>query len=278
MINTFINDNIANIINDKTFDDVLSFIIGLTQYIQFGNQSILENTNISKIYKFKRYIKQNEDIIIKNNNVIINFFEQCEQFNTNKIYRSSYIIKRINYILKFMSNRFVIFPCNADKTPRIRQWNKLTFKDTLKLYSNQELEFTNIGLQCGKESGVIVIDIDIKDNGMEYWEQLLKIHNNSHDIDTLITITGSMGKHYYFKYKESMNNWNSTNKIFSDGHFKKIGIDLRTKNGYVIIPPSVHIKYNRLYEFNDINKPIIDIPEWLFNKINEYFINRTASI
>lgn len=277
MTSTYINNNIMKLIDNKSFNDIVSFIIGLTQYIQFGNQMILENMTVRKLYKLNKLIKQNNDnnIIIKNNDDIINFFEECEKINTNKIYQSVYVVSRIDHILKFLSNKFVIFPCNADKTPCVRHWNKITYKDTIELYSKQELEFTNIGLQCGKESGVIVIDIDTKDNGMEYWQMLLNKHNYSQDINTLITITSSLGKHYYFKYVESMDDWTSINKIFSNKEQgEKVGIDLRTKNGYVIIPPSVHIKYNRVYTFNDINKPIANIPSWLFNEINQYFVKR----
>lgn len=272
---TYIDNNIMKLIENRSSSDIISFLIGLTQYIQLGNQMILENMTINRLYKLKKIIKQNDNIIFKNNDDIINFFKECEKLNTNKIYQSVYVINRINHILKFLSNKFIIFPCNADKTPRVFIWNKITFKDTIKLYSKQELEFTNIGLQCGKGSGVIVVDIDTKDNGMEYWKELLDKHNNSQDIDTLTTITGSLGKHYYFKYNESMDDWTSINKIFSNKEQGvKVGIDLRTKNGYVIIPPSIHIKHNRIYTFNDINKPIADIPSWLFNEINQYFIKK----
>lgn len=72
-----------------------------------------------------------------------------------------------------------------------------------------------------------------------------------------------------------MTAWFSLNKLFST-HDSKIGIDLRTNNGYVIAPPSVHPSLNK-YEFVDVDAnanirdKIQSMPEWLYQKICDYF-------
>lgn len=272
-IEVVIND-IKTVLLEKNVDFMVNFVIAMLQYVQHDNSWILQNSEVLKIYKLRKHFRQFEFQNLLNNadqTDIIQFFNKCEALNKFKVYKTDFIIKKITYILNFINRGFIIFPCNTNKTPRVMAWNHLTRNDVLQLYLTNDMEFTNIGLLCGEASGVVVIDIDKQNNGMEYWENLLKLNNNSNDIDTLITTTGSGGKHYFFKYSQNMSNWSSKNRIFMNEN-KKIGIDLRTKNGYVILPPSLHKKYNKLYEFNDINKTIIDMPEWLFNIINNLFV------
>lgn len=293
-INTFINENLPSLVIDKTVDDIVSFIIALNQYIQLGNMWILDNNLINNVYKSKRLYKNIDNVTIKNIKEITNFFEKCEEMNEHKIFQSSYVIKRINYVLELLLKKFVIFQCKDDKSPKTIRWNKSKFNDTIKHFLEQEIEFTNIGVLCGKESGIIVIDIDTKDHGMEYWEEMLKEYNNGNDIDTLITITGSKGKHYYFKYTDNMSAWFSTNKMFTKekviganletnvnnalSKYNKIGIDFRSRNGFVIVPPSIHLKCETIYDFNDINKEISTIPNWLFEIIDDYFVKRNERL
>ena len=188
------------------------------------------------------------------------------------------------WINQFLNNDFVIFPCNLDKSPMIRNWNKLTQNDSRLFYNGnnqQELYKShaanyrkqNIALLCGKQSQIVVIDIDLKDNGMKYWDNLLS-QNNCQDLNTLKVISGSGGSHYYFKWNDLMNGWFSKNRIFSSPE-NKVGIDFRADNGYIVIPPSIHHDTQILYRFEKNNEPfnirerINEMPFWLFQKINE---------
>ena len=268
-------DSCKTLILDRSLDDVILFIISLVQFIQLNNTWILENQTVKQIYKYKylcKYRDENKKIDISNIENIINFIKSCNKINNSC--DIDYITKRIYYIAKYLEKGFVIFSCNKNKTPKLCAWNKLSYDTCVKCLTHQEVEFTNIGILCGKSSGVVVLDIDIKDNGMIYWLQLLTKYNNSKDIDTLTTITGSNGRHYFFKYEDKMDNWYSCNRLFTKE--SKIGIDLRTKNGYVILPPSIHEKYKTIYEFknNDIDHPIINMPEWLYNEINYDILHR----
>ena len=92
-------------------------------------------------------------------------------------------------IKNFLNDDLSIFPCNFDKTPNLKHWNKINPNTSKNMYSLNQCDNTytstnihnyhtqNIGMLCGKQSQVIVIDIDIKDNGMCYWNELLAEHN-----------------------------------------------------------------------------------------------------
>jgi hypothetical protein len=295
-MNEFINKNLPKLVIDKSIDEVVTFLVALVQYIQLRGYYILENKLVNDVYKSKRLYKNIDDFECKHIDEIVDFFKKCEELYDDKISKaeSTYIVKRINYLLQLMVRKFILFPCNDDKTPHARQWNKLKFKDTVQLFLEQEIIFTNIGVVCGKDSGMVVVDVDTKDHGMEYWSEMLKDHNNGEDIDTLMTITGSLGRHYYFKYTDNMESWFSTNKMFTkekvigakiEGNineallkYNKIGIDFRSRNGFVIVPPSIHLKCKSLYEFNDISKPLSNMPVWLFDIVDDYFIKRAERL
>ena len=195
----------------------------------------------------------------------------------------NYIKYKKKYIDKFLEMKFVIFPCNLDKTPMIRGWNNINIYQSKSIYnysknciytSNRNAINNNIGLLCGEESNLLVVDIDLKDNGVKYWKKLLKIHNNSKDINTLKVISGSGGYHYYFKWSNNMKYWHSSNRGLIDSDGNKIGIDIRANNGYIILPPSIHPS-NKLYRFkninmvSDLNRNLIKtLPKWLYDIIS----------
>lgn len=182
-----------------------------------------------------------------------------------------------NLTKQFLDEEFVIIPCNLDKTPARKFWNKVTSVVSKELYSHKKIvPYTkpnimnlNKGLICGKLSGVIVIDIDLKDEGLSYWTDLT---NKNHQIETLTVETGSGGMHYYFKFEEYMNPWYSMNKLWGKG------IDFRTDNGYVIVPPSIHPNGNKYKFMSDIStgirNQIKSLPEWLKTELVTWFTNR----
>lgn len=59
---------------------------------------------------------------------------------------------------------------------------------------------SNIPILTGIFSNIIIIDIDIRNGGLEEWNLLLKKNNKK--INTPLVQTASGGFHYYFKYNE----------------------------------------------------------------------------
>lgn len=101
----------------------------------------------------------------------------------------------------------------------------------------------NIGLATGKESGVVVIDLDGEAAEMAYGV-LLTTHGNpgSHAApDGAVVRTGS-GWHLYLAPGEA-DIRNSASRVAS-------GIDVRGDGGYVVAPPSVHPS-GRVYVWRD---------------------------
>ena len=119
----------------------------------------------------------------------------------------------------------------------------------------------NIGIATGEQSGIIVIDIDIKHHegkfGDESFEELEKTLGALPDTWEVITPSG--GRHIYLKYPEGYDIRNSESKL---GQW----IDVRANGGYVVAPPST-LK-NGLYEWDagltPNDTPLAEIPEtWL---------------
>lgn len=95
---------------------------------------------------------------------------------------------------------------------------------------------SNYGIATGKESGLLVLDIDPLHYGEEYLEDLET--KNGKLPETLTVLTGSGGRHLYFQYPH-----------FPVGNSPLCtGVDIRGDGGYVVGPGSVH-KSGRTYEW-----------------------------
>jgi len=146
-------------------------------------------------------------------------------------------------IEKYQKLRWKLLNLNG-KIPINKEWQN---KDVF----NIEKE-GNIGVQTGKVSGIIVVDIDKVDT-----EILSKVAFYL----TPCAITGR-GFHYYFKYQEGIRN--SVGKIAEK-------VDLRSDNGYVVIPPSIHPDTGKPYQWTIApwECELAEFPKELKEKLNE---------
>lgn len=114
----------------------------------------------------------------------------------------------------------------------------------------------NIAIRTGKESGIVVLDIDTKQNGFESLEAL---ENTFHELpETLTAVTGSKGNHICFSHPGGKL---KTRCGILDG------IDFRGDGGYVIAPPSLHISEHSYY-WIDLDKRLEGPPTWLIDLVN----------
>lgn len=117
----------------------------------------------------------------------------------------------------------------------------------------------NIGILTGKKNNLLVLDIDVKDNGIKLWNNISK---NYLEIITPTVKSPGGSIHLYFKYNSKIPNMN---RILVDG--KKIGWDIKSDGSIITSPPSIYPNSRKRYEWlpkkslNDI-KPI-NIPKWL---------------
>lgn len=92
------------------------------------------------------------------------------------------------------------------------------------------------GLPTGSTTGILVLDVDVKDNGFETLKK--------YDLPpTMSQTTMSGGKHYLYKYPNDGQFYG--NRVRFD-----VGLDIRGENGYIIA-------------YGLDNTPIAEAPEWL---------------
>ncbi|HEY0428428.1 MAG TPA: bifunctional DNA primase/polymerase [Pyrinomonadaceae bacterium] len=128
-------------------------------------------------------------------------------------------------------------------------------KDWWKTFPN-----ANIAILTGITTGIFVLDIDIQHGGEHSFEEIkdfyrLKLKDNYDCEATLTTLTGSGGRHLYFKHPLKIQINGSTSLIDK-------GLDIRGEENYIIVPPSNH-KSGKKYSWFGVNTPIEDAPNWL---------------
>ena len=153
------------------------------------------------------------------------------------------ISDNINYITKYIKNATIIPILSNQKIPAIK-WLGIDKTDE-KSFN----KYNNYAVITGKLSNITVVDIDVKDNGLSSYNDLIKKYG---EIQTLKTYTPSGGLHLIFNYNEFIH---TTTKI------NNVGIDIRNDKAIILSPPS-KINKNE-YKF-DTTYEISDIPEWLF--------------
>ena len=112
----------------------------------------------------------------------------------------------------------------------------------------------NIGIATGRESGILVVDID--DNGAIPLGALP---------DTIEQITGGGGRHVVYRRPEGGRYISNTTTAGI------VGVDSRADGGYIVAAPSLH-RSGRRYEWEASGDPfdggeIADAPEWWLDAI-----------
>jgi hypothetical protein len=140
-----------------------------------------------------------------------------------------------------------VFPCGENKRPITETGFKAATPDPdsiVEMFARQGAEL--IGVPTGAASGLVVIDIDIRDNrtGMDWLDA-------NHDAlpETRTHKTRSGGLHLLFRIPEGVEIRNSAGRIAP-------GVDVRGEGGYVIFPPSPG------YQIADPTGPA-EMPLWL---------------
>lgn len=128
----------------------------------------------------------------------------------------------------------------------------------------------NLAILTGKINNIIVVDVDVKDKGVEVWEHM--IDEFKQDIsEWQVQLTPSGGIHIVFEYDSSIKGSNRCIKNYGT----KIGIDIKTDGGYIAVEPSFSPIYKKSYKWkNMINvKKLIKMPDWLRNIIVRGYYN-----
>lgn len=142
---------------------------------------------------------------------------------------------------------------SKNKIPLLDGWVKLATSDVDKLDKWEMLyPGCNWGVATGSGSGVIVVDVDAKNGGIETWQKLISDHG---DPGTCEVRTGGGGYHFYFSTTKRIRN--------STGAIGK-GIDVRGEHGQAVIPPSIHSNGTAYsWVVAPWHKVPVPLPDWL---------------
>ena len=158
--------------------------------------------------------------------------------------------------------------------------SKLPIKDekySKKTYNSDDINTSiyNIGIHAGA-SNVIIIDVDIKDDGLNEWNEYVKINGEP---QTVCQRSANGGLHYFFNYKSLTYNDKEIeliNTLKNKSKYRSKGIDIRKDNGYVVCEPSTidDKKYEFIRHYNKY--PVSNIPlsllEWILEFEKKEFI------
>jgi hypothetical protein len=119
----------------------------------------------------------------------------------------------------------------------------------------------NIGIATGAKSGVFVLDVDLHHDG-EVSLRTLEARMRPLP-STVEVVTGSKGRHLYFKlpdFEGAPQIRNSAGKLGE-------GLDIRGEGGYVVAPPSIHPS-GGIYTWSvDTGSAFAEAPVWLLGLI-----------
>jgi hypothetical protein len=161
---------------------------------------------------------------------------------------------------------------NIGKHPRFKPGFLAATTDETQIREWWEFDcpLANIGIRTGKESGIVVLDIDPKHGGDESLHQLEAKHGPLPD--TPIVLSGGGGKHLYFKYPGS--NVRTTSGVLGPG------LDTRGDGGYIIAPGSVHAS-GRYYKWEKEKSPghipFAPLPAWLLTLLEETYTQKARA-
>ena len=113
----------------------------------------------------------------------------------------------------------------------------------------------NIGLPTGEKSGIVVLDVDVDDGGLE---SLAKLEREGAPLPkTARARTGGGGFHLFFRYPRGTEIRNTAGLLGP-------GLDVRGEGGYVVVPPS---RTQGPYEWVD-RSPLAEA-SWLIDRLTE---------
>ena len=167
----------------------------------------------------------------------------------------------LSFARAYASKGWESFPLQPrQKTPTVK-WADVATKDAQMLLGwFDNYPDANIGIACGKRSGIVVLDVDKDHNGYESLADLILTHGQLPE--TPVCKTGGGGEHIYFKAPD-FEIRNSAGKLGQ-------GLDIRGSGGYVVAAPSTHPNGNQ-YEW--VVRPseieLAEMPEWMLEALKE---------
>jgi len=172
---------------------------------------------------------------------------------------------------------------NKGKVPYQSKWQEKATTNPEEIKEWIGGKENNIGIATGEESGIIVLDVDVKSGGLDTLKQWIDKHGLLPEVPVQQTgsscpKTQARGRHYFFKYPtdEKGKPLEIGNKANIDpGEGIKVkngqsGIDIRANGGQVVAAPSIHpsgTAYEWVLERSPFEVEPLDMPKWLLDLI-----------
>lgn len=182
----------------------------------------------------------------------------------------------------YRSKKLVVIPLSrndndaAGKAPAVANWTNLsalydfTVTDTC----------ANIGIVCGPSSGIVCIDVDVKDRGVEMFEKMLTYYGQLPETCP-IQRTGNGGYHYIFKYDHVRMSAMGAKIKCPKLNDVPIGIDMWIQQCQFVVEPSVNYTNGNSYKWTKPIGSIADIPampEWIYRLYEHENINESGTL
>lgn len=133
--------------------------------------------------------------------------------------------------LAYAARGWRVFPTNG-KRPRIREWQKRATTDAAQIREWwQGWPVADIGIATGELSGLVVLDVDTKEDRRGDASLLNLIDRIGPLRFVAHAITGSGGDHFYLGWAPGIKNGSDV---------LGLGLDIRSDGGFVVAPPSAH--------------------------------------
>ena len=112
----------------------------------------------------------------------------------------------------------------------------------------------NIGMNCCDSSGVRVVDVDFHpEKDIDGYESLGVFADEGKIMpDTLVQLTPTGGRHYFFYTKDAPKNQNDF----------RTGLDVRSNNYYVLMSPSIHPNGKKYEWETPLKTPLANFPDF----------------
>lgn len=157
-----------------------------------------------------------------------------------------------------------VFPLRTDTgTPVFTQWPEraTTNVDQIREWWTGEYARNGVGIATGPESGIWVLDIDVKDaDGFSSLRELTRANGSTVDVftRTMTVRTPSGGAHLYFRWDDASA---SEGGIRNSAKALAPGLDVRGIRGYVRAP---EVGAYRIVERDGVKiTTLVSAPEWL---------------
>ena len=150
-----------------------------------------------------------------------------------------------------------VFPCEPGaKRPLTRNghWDATTDSRVIERWWKR-WPSANVGIPTGKKSGVVVLDVDIDDGGLESLAKLER--TGAPTPKTAKARTGGGGIHIFFRNLRDTQIRNSAGLLGP-------GLDVRGQGGYVVVPPS---RTQSSYKWVDSSS--LAEASWLIERLTE---------